>query len=117
LPNNLWTTAGVPGGRSQVSAIYTTLSPGITLAELNAAIAACPSNQVVQLAAGIYNIGGVINLTKDGVVLRGATDAFGSPATILQSACIQTSPYWYPGGPDGGWPNVSVRTVTSALTE
>jgi hypothetical protein len=40
-------------------------------ANLNAAIAACPEGQVVQLAAGTYTVSSVVTLNK-GVVLRGA---------------------------------------------
>jgi hypothetical protein len=40
-------------------------------ADLNAAIAACPEGQVVQLAAGTYTVSKTVQLTK-GVVLRGA---------------------------------------------
>lgn len=40
-------------------------------ADINAAIAACPEGQVVQLAAGTYMISSTIALNR-GVVLRGA---------------------------------------------
>jgi hypothetical protein len=40
-------------------------------ADLNAAIAACPEGQVVQLAAGTYTVSKTVQITK-GVVLRGA---------------------------------------------
>jgi hypothetical protein len=39
--------------------------------DLNAAIKACPEGQVIQLAAGTYNVSSVVSLDK-GVVLRGA---------------------------------------------
>lgn len=51
--------------------IYTTVAAGASAATINAAIAACPSNQVVQLSAGTYNLTGNI-IGKTGVVLRGA---------------------------------------------
>src|SRR4051812_19838884 len=68
-----WTQAGVRGGIPKVSTIYTTLSPGATLAQLNSAIRACPSNQVVKLSPGQYTFAGPIDFgQKKGVVLRGA---------------------------------------------
>jgi hypothetical protein len=51
--------------RTQVCA---TPAPGD---DLNAAIAGCPEDQVVQLAAGTYTVSSVVTLNK-GVVLRGA---------------------------------------------
>lgn len=72
--------AGVRGGipASSAMTIHTTLPAGSSAATINAAIAACPSNQVVQLAAGTYNLTGKIT-GKSGVVLRGA----GTNATTL----------------------------------
>jgi len=43
-----------------------------SLAQINAAIQACPSGQVVYLAAGTYNIGQITFGYKSGVTLRGA---------------------------------------------
>jgi hypothetical protein len=63
---------GVPGGITNRTTIYQTFSPGATAAQINAALAACPSNQVVYLNAGTYNIAGRVNMTKNGVTLRGA---------------------------------------------
>ncbi|HKQ39468.1 MAG TPA: PKD domain-containing protein [Verrucomicrobiae bacterium] len=118
LPGNLWTSAGVSGGRPQVTTIYTNLGIGVSLAQVNSAIASCPSNQVVKFAAGTYNFGGgQINLTKNGVVLRGTTNSAGQPTTFLVNVVLQTSPYWYPAGPNGGWPVKSVRSVASGYTE
>ncbi|MGH7296705.1 MAG: hypothetical protein ACRELB_17330, partial [Polyangiaceae bacterium] len=50
------------------STVCASPAPG---ADLNAAIAACPDGQVVQLAAGTYTVSTTVTLTK-GVVLRGA---------------------------------------------
>ncbi len=50
-----------------------TLTSGATLAAVNAAIAACPSGQVVYLGAGNYSFGGQIYFNnKSNVTLRGA---------------------------------------------
>src|SRR5207249_8596678 len=60
--------------------IFANLTTANTLAEINAAIANCPSNQVVQLAAGTYALtDSVLIDRKNGVVLRGA----GPDKTIL----------------------------------
>ncbi len=67
-----WGRAGVPGGIPNRTVVYKTLTPSHTLAEINAAIAACPSGQVVYLAAGQYNVGQVTFGMKSGVTLRGA---------------------------------------------
>lgn len=118
LPNNLWTSAGISGGIPAVTTIFTNLSAGVTVAQINTAIQNCPSNQVVKLAAGTYNLGnGVVILNKNGVVLRGSTNAAGFPTTILNNVAFQNTSYYYPGGGGGGWPAVSIRNISSGLTE
>jgi hypothetical protein len=64
---------GVEGGipDSSQMTIYTTIPTGASLMTINNALAACPSNQVVQLSAGTYTCGGNI-VVPTGVVLRGA---------------------------------------------
>ena len=76
-------TVGVSGGIPNRTTIYTTLPTSATVAQINSAIANCPSNQVVQLAAGTYSVAGDITIAKSGVTLRGAVDANGLPATTL----------------------------------
>ncbi len=63
---------GVQGGIPTRTTIYQTLNPGATAAQINSAIAACPTGQVVFLAAGTYNLTAPISLTKSNVTLRGA---------------------------------------------
>jgi hypothetical protein len=66
-----WSQAGT-GAIPARTAICSTLSAGATLAQINSAIAACPSGQTVLLSAGIYaGLSGQINL-KSNVTLRGA---------------------------------------------
>ena len=78
---------GVEGGIPNVTTIYTTLPSSATLAQINSAIAACPSNQVVMLSAGTYNLNNqIIFANKSGVVLRGA-----GASTILK---FSGSPYF-----------------------
>jgi hypothetical protein len=61
---------GVPGGIPTRDMVYASFSPGATAASINAAIAACPSGQVIYLSAGTYEVS---DLTmKSGVTVRGA---------------------------------------------
>jgi hypothetical protein len=71
---------GVPGGIPNRTTIYRTLTPSNTLAEINAAIAACPSGQVVYLSAGTYSLGQITFGARSGVTLRGA----GAGKTVIQ---------------------------------
>lgn len=94
IPANRITTwqdrVGVDGGIPNVTTIFTNLTAPATLAQINAAIAACPSNQVVQLGPGTYVLNPQNNPIdgsthsiffngKSGVVLRGA-----GPSTVLR---------------------------------
>ena len=64
--------AGVQGGIPNVTTIFTNLTPANSLADINNAINRCPSNQVVMLGAGTYNLsGGITIIQRNGVVLRG----------------------------------------------
>jgi parallel beta helix pectate lyase-like protein len=76
-----WSNAGIPGGIPNRTTICATLNPGATSAQIDAAIAACPSGQVVFLAAGTYSISAGISFAgRSNVTLRGA----GPTQTILQ---------------------------------
>ena len=103
-PTNTWAAAGVPGGIPARSTIYTTLNPGATAAQIVSAVNACPSNQVVYLNAGTYNISS-IDFGDPGPTyktLRGA----GMGQTILNissgAAAVNTGSYppWF-----GTWGN------------
>lgn len=93
---------GVKGGIPNRTTIYTTLNPGATAGDINTALAACPSGQVVLLSAGTYNLSGGVDVAKDGVTLRGEVDTNGVPTTILNwtaipgGACITV-------GIESGW--------------
>lgn len=67
-----WSTAGVPGGIPSRTTIFRTMTAANTAADINAAIAACPSGQVVYLSAGTYNIGQITFGSRSGITLRGA---------------------------------------------
>lgn len=79
-----WTLTGIPGGIPFRTTIYTNLGLSATSDQIEAALAACPSNQVVQLTNGTYIIDEDIRITSNGKTLRGKTNAFGWPTTILR---------------------------------
>jgi hypothetical protein len=80
-----WTIAGagpIPARPSPASNCAS-LSPGVTAAQIDAAIVACPSGGVVFLNAGTYNLSTGINFqNSSNVTLRGA----GANQTILKFA-------------------------------
>src|SRR5215831_7911052 len=103
-----WSHAGVSGGIPNRTTICATLSAGASLAQINSAIASCPSGQVVKLNAGTYNLaGGIVFSGKDNVTLRGA----GADQTFLvfsnssgchgysADICVDSSDTNWPGGP------------------
>jgi len=68
-----WSKAGMPEGIPNRTTIFKTLAPGATADEINAAIASCPSGQVVLLSAGTYPLSSSIDFANHGdVTLRGA---------------------------------------------
>ena len=68
-----WSSPGVAGGIPNRTTMCATLNPGATAAQINSAIAACPSGQVVLLNAGTYNLSAGITFgSKSNVTLRGA---------------------------------------------
>src|SRR5581483_256189 len=76
-----WTRAGVAGGIPVRTTVCATLNPGASAAQINSAIASCPSGQVVFLNAGTYNLNAQVTFgTKSNVTLRGA----GADKTILK---------------------------------
>jgi hypothetical protein len=101
-----WSNVGIPGGIPNRTTICATLSSGATTSTINAAIAACPSGQVVFLNAGTYSIsGGIAFNGRSNVTLRGA----GPTKTILNftggdscgglggDICLDPNPPYYNG--------------------
>jgi hypothetical protein len=66
-----WRSAGVSGGIPSRTTVCATLNPGATATQINSAIAACPSGQVVMLNTGTYTLSSGIVFSKSGVTLRG----------------------------------------------
>jgi hypothetical protein len=86
-----WSTAGVTGGIASRSTVCATLNPGATVAQINSALAACPSGQVVLLNAGIYNLSGTL-MMRNNVTLRGQ-----GMSTILNFNSQGGSPFYWMG--------------------
>lgn len=95
-----WAGVGVVGGIPARTTICSTLSPGVTAAQIVSALNACPAGQTVFLNAGTYNVAG-INIPKSSVTLRGAggdqtflvaTSNIGSPCSVNGTfICISAS--------------------------
>jgi len=65
--------AGVSGAIPNWTTNCATLNPGATAAQINTAIANCPSGQVVKLNPGIYTLSAGLTISgKSNVILRGA---------------------------------------------
>lgn len=110
----VWTNAGATIANR--STICTTLgaagqtssfAQSVAVAQINSAIAACPSGQVVFLNAGTYALGGQITIGRSNVTLRGAgpdqtlivPTASGGCGNTTSLICIGTDGNWS-GGPD-----------------
>lgn len=75
-----WSNPGVTGGIPVRNTICSTFTSAATATQINNAIAACPSGQVVFLAAGTYSLTSTLQFSGiSGVTLRGA----GADQTIL----------------------------------
>src|SRR5256886_8112442 len=66
-----WSHAGIPGGIPNRATICASLDPGSSAAQIDAAITACPADQVVFLSAGTFSLSAGLNMKND-VTLRGA---------------------------------------------
>jgi hypothetical protein len=77
-----WSDAGV-GAVPARKINCANLTPSATLSQINAALASCPSGEVVYLAAGTYSISGTV-VVPSNVTLRGA----GASRTILNATGI-----------------------------
>jgi hypothetical protein len=103
-----WRNVGIIGGIPNRTVVCATLNPGATAAQINNAIASCPSGRVVYLNAGVYNIsGGITFNNKSNVTLRGAganqtfllfNSANGCHGTTAD-ICLDSSDVNWRGGP------------------
>lgn len=109
---------GIKNGIPARSTIYQSFTSSATAGQINTAIANCPSNQVVYLAAGTYSLGQLDFGAKKGVTLRGA----GQGQTIINStasgsACIIGDQYSFGGTPaalSSGYTQGSTAVVFSS---
>jgi hypothetical protein len=105
-----WRQVGIPGGIPNRATICATLSPGVTGAQINSAIAACPSGQVVKLNAGTYQLADGIDFNdKSNVTLRGSgadqtlivfgVDSATGCHGLWANVCLGSADTNWPGGP------------------
>jgi hypothetical protein len=90
------------------------LPTSTSVATINSQIAACPSGQYVELAAGTYNLTGDLVISTSGKTLRGAVDSNGLPATVLNfssgsNVTIRAAGDW-DFGSSGGFTTVNVSS-------
>jgi len=107
-----WSGTGVTNGLSGGIPARTTncasLTSSATAAQINSALASCPSGQTVYLAAGTYNITATINVPSN-VTLRGA----GANQTILNATNGNNGDVVSLGS---GFPSYSPVNVTGGST-
>jgi hypothetical protein len=110
-----WGNAGTTSGIPMRTTICKTESPGVTNAQINTDIAACPSGDVLYLNAGTYNLAGGI-VMKSGVTLRGAganstfivftgdtaCNGEGADICMMGENTSSGSPWTQPGGSQAG---------------
>src|SRR5436309_1262099 len=65
-----WSHAGIPGGIPNRATLCASVAPGSRGAQSDAAITACPADQVVLLSAGTFSLSAGLNMKSD-VTLRG----------------------------------------------
>lgn len=86
-----WADAGITGGIPERSTIYTTIEAtnGSTdqSTEIQDALIACPSGQIVKLGAGTFRCNSLINFNQNmnNIELRGTLNVDGTLATIIDA--------------------------------
>ena len=117
----LGTTVGVQGGIPDRQTIYTTLAAGSTAAQINTAIANCPSNQVVKLGAGTFNLSAPLTIYNNGVTVRGSGSGAGGTLLKPSGNAFTIGAISYPDGgtisiTSGYAKGATNLTLTSAAT-
>jgi PKD repeat protein len=74
-----WTQVGIPGGIPVRNTIFTNFQAGASVSAVQSAVDKCPNGQVVFLGPGIYTWNTPLNLSANGVTIRGA----GPNSTII----------------------------------
>jgi hypothetical protein len=109
-----WSSSGMAGGIPVRTVICTTISStgSDQTVAINSALSACPSNEVVLLNAGTYQIGGIV-LVPSNVTLRGS----GANLTILNSTGTTGSSVVQLGAAVNSIPAIAGQTaITGGLT-
>ena len=88
-----WSRVGIPGDIPTRTTICASLNPGATAAEINNAIAACPSGQVVFLNPGIYNL-------SAGIDVRGVLECSNAGGSGPSPETCEGAPVTLPGAPN-----------------
>ncbi len=113
-----WSQSGV-GGIPERTKLCATLPAGTSLAQINAALASCPSGETVYLSEGRYSLAGTIHVPSN-VTLRGAgadrtvLDAVGKGvqyAVSLGSGSVAYIPVRITGGATAGSTSIQVANV------
>jgi hypothetical protein len=114
-----WSDAGV-GAIPARSTNCANLTPSATLAQINAALASCPSGETVYLGAGTYAIAGTVHVPSN-VTLRGAgadrtilnaTGAGGRDVVRLGSGSVAFKPYRVMSGATAGSQSIELSNVS-----
>lgn len=100
---------GVPGGIPRRSTTNAVLTSGASNTAIQNALNACPSNQVVYLEPGTYDVTGVV--IPNGVTLRG-----GGTNTVINAAtgASDSSPIFFGERSHNGWPEFPTTTSVSS---
>jgi hypothetical protein len=118
-----WSNSGV-GGIPARATNCASLTSSASLAQINSALAACPSGQTVYLAAGKYSITGTINIPSN-VTLRGAganltilnaTGSNGGDVVSLGSGSVSYNPVKISSGSTAGSTSIVLANTSGVTT-
>lgn len=117
-----WSYSGVPGGIPARTTVSASLTSSASSANIQSALDACPSNQVVSLGAGSYTLSTWLQCRVDGVTLRGETNQYGVPTTILNfnsgSGGFGLIDFMKTGYPENNWASrVNATNISSGYTK
>jgi hypothetical protein len=115
-----WSNSGV-GGIPARTTNCASLTSSASLAQINSALASCPSGETVYLSAGTYSIPGTINVPSN-VTLRGAganltilnaTGTSGGYVVSLGSGFVSYNPVSISGGSTAGSTSIALAKTSS----
>jgi PST family polysaccharide transporter len=114
-----WSNAGVGEIPTRLTRCVS-LTPSATVAEINAALEACPKNETVYLAGGTYSIEGTIRIPSSvtfrgagaGLTILNATGRGGGDVISLGSGSVPFKPIRITGGAVGGSTDIEVSNAS-----